>query len=142
MQPDKFQTQDKAIVLGGGGITGIAWESGIIAGLISAGINLAEADTILGTSAGAFVGSALASGYNMEDYYAMQQQGNSEEPSISASLITRLLWIKAFVYGGKSKIKLGKASVALLKIIHQNYLLMSVCQLSDQGWWLRHFHPN
>ena len=109
MQNDKLQTQDKAIVLGGGGITGIAWESGIIASLISAGINLAEADTILGTSAGAFVGSALASGYDMEDYYAMQQGGNSEEPSISASLMTRLLWIKAFVYGGKKQNKIGKS---------------------------------
>lgn len=52
----------RALVLGGGGPVGIAWESGLIAGLAQAGVNLAQADFILGTSAGAFVGARLALG--------------------------------------------------------------------------------
>ncbi len=52
----------KALVLGGGGPVGIAWESGLIAGLARAGVNLAKADFILGTSAGSFVGARLALG--------------------------------------------------------------------------------
>jgi len=46
-------------VLGGGGITGAAWEAGILKGLRNAGIELAGADLIVGTSAGAVVGAAI-----------------------------------------------------------------------------------
>ena len=52
----------RALVLGGGGPVGIAWEAGLLAGLAEGGVDLAEADYILGTSAGSFVGSQLAMG--------------------------------------------------------------------------------
>ena len=52
----------RALVLGGGGPVGIAWESGLLAGLAKAGVDLGKADFIMGTSAGAFVGARLALG--------------------------------------------------------------------------------
>jgi NTE family protein len=52
----------RALVLGGGGPVGIAWETGLIAGLAEGGVDLATADYTLGTSAGSFVGSQLAMG--------------------------------------------------------------------------------
>ena len=52
----------KALVLGGGGPVGIAWESGLLAGFAEAGVDLSDADFILGTSAGSFVGAQLAMG--------------------------------------------------------------------------------
>ena len=52
----------RALVLGGGGPVGIAWESGLLAGLARAGIDLGHADFIVGTSAGSFVGARLALG--------------------------------------------------------------------------------
>jgi NTE family protein len=57
----------RALVLGGGGPVGIAWESGLIAGFARAGVDLARADFILGTSAGSVVGARLASGLPAED---------------------------------------------------------------------------
>ncbi|HYV76848.1 MAG TPA: hypothetical protein VE979_01850, partial [Streptosporangiaceae bacterium] len=42
----------RALVLAGGGAAGNAWELGLIAGLSDAGIDVTEADLIIGTSAG------------------------------------------------------------------------------------------
>src|SRR3954464_4884352 len=52
----------RALVLGGGGPVGIAWESGLVAGLAQGGVDLGQADFTLGTSAGSFVGARLAMG--------------------------------------------------------------------------------
>jgi NTE family protein len=52
----------RALVLGGGGVLGVAWQSGLIAGFAQGGVDLAAADFILGTSAGAIVGARLACG--------------------------------------------------------------------------------
>ncbi|HET7244124.1 MAG TPA: patatin-like phospholipase family protein [Streptosporangiaceae bacterium] len=43
---------ERALVLGGGGSAGNAWEIGVIAGLFDAGLDVTEADLIIGTSAG------------------------------------------------------------------------------------------
>src|SRR5437660_7613910 len=52
-----------ALVLGGGGITGIGWETGLIDGLVAEGVDLmAPADLVIGTSAGSVVGAQVASG--------------------------------------------------------------------------------
>jgi NTE family protein len=45
-------TGERALVLGGGGSAGNAWLIGIIAGLSEAGLDVTEADLIIGTSAG------------------------------------------------------------------------------------------
>jgi NTE family protein len=42
-----------ALVLGGGGSTGNAWLIGVIAGLFEAGLDVSDADLVVGTSAGA-----------------------------------------------------------------------------------------
>ena len=60
----------RALVLGGGGPVGIAWETGLIAGLAESGVDLAQADYTLGTSAGSFVGSQLAMGRKVGDMAA------------------------------------------------------------------------
>lgn len=60
----------RALVLGGGGPVGIAWESGLLAGLAEEGVNLGEADLIIGTSAGSAVGAQLAMGRQPRQMYA------------------------------------------------------------------------
>jgi NTE family protein len=60
----------RALVLGGGGPVGIAWETGLLAGLAESGVNLADADLIVGTSAGSAVGAQLAMGRQPQQMYA------------------------------------------------------------------------
>ena len=43
---------ERALVLGGGGSTGNAWLIGVVAGLFEAGLDVTDADLIVGTSAG------------------------------------------------------------------------------------------
>lgn len=52
----------RALVLGGGGNVGIAWELGVLAGLLDAGIDARDADVVVGTSAGSVVGTSIAQG--------------------------------------------------------------------------------
>jgi NTE family protein len=47
------------LVLGGGGSVGNAWEIGVIAGLFDAGLDVTEADLIIGTSAGSTVAAQI-----------------------------------------------------------------------------------
>jgi NTE family protein len=63
---------EKALVLGGGGVTGIAWEIGIIAGLTAGGIDLTDADVVIGTSAGSVVGVDVRSGASIAELYEIQ----------------------------------------------------------------------
>jgi NTE family protein len=49
----------RALVLGGGGPVGVAWEVGFLAGLLDAGIDVRNADLLVGTSAGSVVGTQI-----------------------------------------------------------------------------------
>src|SRR5690348_17177927 len=64
------ETRTRALVLGGGGVAGIAWELGIITGLHDAGVDVRGADTIIGTSAGSVVGTQITSGTDLESLFA------------------------------------------------------------------------
>ena len=55
-------TNERALVLAGGGAAGNAWELGLIAGLADAGVDLTAADVIIGTSAGSTVAAQITSG--------------------------------------------------------------------------------
>jgi NTE family protein len=52
-------TSERALVLGGGGGAGNAWEIGVIAGLFDAGLDVTNADLIVGTSAGSTVAAQV-----------------------------------------------------------------------------------
>jgi NTE family protein len=62
----------RAVVLGAGGVTGIAWATGLVAGLARVGIDLSQVDKVIGTSAGSVVGAQLACGVKPESLLAAQ----------------------------------------------------------------------
>jgi NTE family protein len=72
--------QRTALVLGGGGITGIGWEVGLIAGLADAGVDLTSADFVVGTSAGSVVGAQITCGADLEAMYSRQLVPPVDEP--------------------------------------------------------------
>lgn len=80
----------RTLVLGGGGITGIAWMLGLLAGLAERGVDLRAADDIVGTSAGSVVGAQLATGVDVEERYAAQLVDASGEVASSVRPRTML----------------------------------------------------
>jgi NTE family protein len=62
----------KALVLGGGGVTGVAWELGVLAGLADAGVDFGDADLVVGTSAGSVVAVQITGGQPLTALYQEQ----------------------------------------------------------------------
>ncbi len=60
----------RALVLAGAGAAGNAWELGLVAGLAEAGVDVTDAELVIGTSAGSTVAAQLTSGTPPADLYA------------------------------------------------------------------------
>jgi NTE family protein len=71
-------SETHALVLGGGGVAGIAWMTGILVGLADQGRDLRDADLIMGTSAGSTVGAQLGSGLSYDELFALQADPNRQ----------------------------------------------------------------
>jgi len=68
-------------VAGGGGVAGIAWEVGILAGLADEGVTVTPDAILIGTSAGAVVLAQVASGTPVSELYERQRAGVAYETS-------------------------------------------------------------
>jgi NTE family protein len=101
-------------VLGGGGITGIAWELGLVAGLAEGGVRLGEADLVVGTSAGSVVGAQLLSGAPVEELYASQLRPPSGEIAASMGPSQLVRWVFASLSSRdetKARARLGRMAL-------------------------------
>src|SRR4051794_19974660 len=66
------KTQRFTLVLGAGGTVGLAYHAGVLKALADVrGIEAADADLIVGTSAGSGAGAYLRSGYTSDDFWQM-----------------------------------------------------------------------
>ena len=69
-QGDALDPDTRALVIAGGGAAGNAWALGLIAGLWDSGLDVTEADLIVGTSSGSTVAAQITSGTGPADLYA------------------------------------------------------------------------
>jgi NTE family protein len=76
----------RALVLGGGGLAGIAWEIGLLTGLEEAGVTVRDADLVVGTSAGSAVAAQLAGGLPLAELLARQVDPAKQTPEIPVDL--------------------------------------------------------
>jgi NTE family protein len=77
---------ERALVLGGGGLSGIAWETGVLAGLAAGGADVTTADFLLGTSAGATVAAQVGSGLPVTDLFERQTVPARQSAELSPDL--------------------------------------------------------
>jgi NTE family protein len=65
-------TGGNTLVLGGGGLAGLGWFAGLFYGLSTRGVDLRDADQMIGTSAGSATAAQLRSAQSLEHLYACQ----------------------------------------------------------------------
>lgn len=105
----------RALVLGSGGITGAAWEVGLLAGLAARGIDLGGADLVIGTSAGALAGAQLTSGTGLAELY--QAQITPDGVEVHAGMTRKLILRYALAFGlpgtrRRARVRMGKLARA------------------------------
>ncbi|OBG24256.1 patatin [Mycolicibacterium celeriflavum] len=80
----------RALVLAGGGVAGIAWETGILTGIADESPALAEmllaSDVLVGTSAGSTVAAQLGSGLGLSALFDRQTAARSAEINPGAGI--------------------------------------------------------
>ena len=99
---------ERALVLGGGGITGIAWESGVLAALIENGMNISQIGKIFGTSAGAFVGAVLSNNQDMKSYYHYLNENKDPNEQTKLKKEVYEMWRQAYIQGGNNQENIGR----------------------------------
>jgi len=104
-----------ALVLGGGGVTGIAWELGLLKGLADAGVDLTGADVVVGTSAGSVVGAQVTSGLPLDVLYDSQLEPPDREIGAKLSRGTLLKMALPVLIPGKPRRKLQRIGRMALK---------------------------
>jgi NTE family protein len=129
----------RALVLGGGGPVGVAWESGLAVGLAQADVAVGAADLIVGTSAGSIVGSRLALGMDLAALAASVgrplpvREGATGDP---AALMTT--WADAYGRGlspAEVLAALGQLSLSAPTMGESFYLAAEVfAQLDGHDW--------
>jgi len=129
-----------ALVLGGGGVAGIAWELGVLDALATAGIDLTTADRIIGTSAGAAVGAQLRTGDSLASLCERQliPADQSAELHVESSLDALIEQFAACFEGAPDEIevrrRLGEVALGAPTVDESARLAVIESRLSSHEW--------
>ncbi|UQU66935.1 patatin-like phospholipase family protein [Couchioplanes caeruleus] len=106
--------EKRALVLGGGGVTGVAWEIGLLHGLAERGVDLTTADLFVGTSAGSVVAAQLTGGTGVAELYEHELADTSGDPDATIGSRVLLGFVLAALWPGdraRGRARLGRAAL-------------------------------
>lgn len=127
----------KALVLAGGGITGIGWELGILAGLAEQGVDLTDADVVVGTSAGSVVGAQLASGTPLQQLYTEQLRDATGEIAarLGRGFLLRMILAHALPGGDQAaRARIGRWALAARTVPESERRAVIEARLPGAQW--------
>ncbi|MBL4811654.1 MAG: patatin-like phospholipase family protein [Rhodobacteraceae bacterium] len=113
--PRKAQS---ALVLGGGGVTGIAWMTGIFAGLAQGGIASGDFERVIGSSAGAALGAQICADLPIAALFARQVETALQVAEMKPKLnYLRMAWtgFPAFLARNNQALYLKRVGAMALK---------------------------
>ncbi|HSS61104.1 MAG TPA: patatin-like phospholipase family protein [Candidatus Limnocylindrales bacterium] len=131
------QHDGTALVLGGGGITGAAWEIGLLAGLAEAGVDLTSADLVVGTSAGSVAGAQIRSGTPIEDLYARQLEPPAAEIPARLNARAMLRFLLPLLWPGDergNRARLGRAALRARTMSETERRAVIASRLPNPSW--------
>ncbi|WP_079161093.1 patatin-like phospholipase family protein [Streptomyces fodineus] len=143
METDGMHDVDRALVLGPGGRLGTAWTAGLAAGLRSFGVDLGEADLIVGTSAGAIVGAVLATGQDparLATVPARRPAGASSAPRRPDPAVTGAVFAVLGTPGldpADARRRVGRIALGTLDAEAENRLITQRAALIAADSWPR-----
>jgi NTE family protein len=113
-------TTKRALILAGGGIAGIGWETGILRGIADEAPDTArallESDVLVGTSAGSTVAAQLSSPLSLEELFERQTGDTSSEIDSGADFdAITALFLTAVAQPGELREKLQRIGTVALK---------------------------
>ncbi|MFI5309565.1 MAG: patatin-like phospholipase family protein [Polyangiales bacterium] len=132
----------RALVLGGGGLIGVAWESGIAVGLSEQGVDPRSVDAIVGTSAGAIVGAQLAAGrLPSGPAAAATSLGPDERPLIDPGRLDLAVLGKVFTLWGAMKetteqqaAEIGKLAASVQREAESDFVAQLASSVGVAEW--------
>ncbi|MGV9911554.1 patatin-like phospholipase family protein [Streptomyces tendae] len=128
---------DTALVLGGGGLTAYGWQIGVLAGLADAGVDLADADVLAGTSAGSLLALDLAGGSAPADLYKEQLNGERAmlDVDFTFGMTVRYLWAALGSRDPETVVKrLGRLALSVSDVPQTAVLDAIGAQLPVRDW--------
>ncbi len=128
-----------ALVLAGGGVTGVAWETGVLLGLRDAGLDIiANRDLVVGTSAGSTVGAQILSGTDIAELYAGQiaEKHNEISPHLDVDALAIIFGEMAL--GGtttdEQRIRIGELALQATTVDEQTRRAVIEKRLPSHNW--------
>ncbi|NYB51161.1 MAG: patatin-like phospholipase family protein [Methanobacteriaceae archaeon] len=129
-----------ALILSGTGITGIAWELGVLFGFEEGGVDVINANLIASTSAGSIVGAQICSGKKMEYLYHQQlkfiKETMKNEVIIKGQEFRKMMAavIMSSPDSKTARIRIGEAALAASTMSEGEYLELIAEYLPSQEW--------
>lgn len=129
-------------MLAGGGLAGIAWETGILRGIADeepgAARELLASDVVVGTSAGSVVAAQLGSGVGLDALFERQTVASSTElrPSVDIDRITEL-FVTAMTAPGtmvEKRRRIGRAALATPTVAESVRRKVIAARLPSHEW--------
>ncbi|WP_439427544.1 patatin-like phospholipase family protein [Micromonospora sp. LA-10] len=127
----------RALVLGGGGVTGVAWELGLLAGLAGHGLRLDEADLVVGTSAGSVVGAQVRSSTPVTQLYEAQLRPLREEVPARLGMGVLARWAWAGGWGrdaARARARIGALALSARTPSEQSRRAVIAARLPSSRW--------
>jgi NTE family protein len=106
--------EKRALVLGGGGVTGVAWEIGLLHGLAEHGVDLSTADLFVGTSAGSVVAAQLTGGTAINELYEHELADTTGDTNATIGSKVLVGFVLAALWPGeraRGRARLGRAAL-------------------------------
>jgi NTE family protein len=127
----------RAVVLGAGGVTGVAWEIGLMHGLAERGIDLTGADLFVGTSAGSVVAAQVTSGQPLDKLFAQELADTTGDRTAAVGRGALLRYLIAFAYPGdrrRGRAWLGRAALAKPTVPESERRSAIATRVPDDAW--------